>query len=93
MLAEPLDVFLGTEFGENAVLSSAGSTRQIRVIFDDDFESIPMGADGRLITVLCKGDDASNVRQGDTLAVRGQQYNVTSVQPDGVMTTLELRHG
>ena len=65
----------------------------VKVIFDDTFAAMELGAEGRSITALGKTSDLSTVSHGDEIAINSLTYRVVGVQPqgDGRFTLLVLK--
>lgn len=90
MLNENLDTFLDTShFALTATLNGVS----VRVLFDDTFAAMELGAEGRSITALGKSSDLSNVSHGDPIVINSLTYRVAGVQPqgDGAFTLLILK--
>lgn len=90
MLNENLDVFLDTShFAVTATLDGVS----VKVLFDDTFLAMELGAEGRSVTALGKTSDLGNANHGDPIVINSLTYRVAGVQPqgDGAFTLLVLK--
>lgn len=88
MISENLDLFL-VDFALTATLNG----KTIRVLFDENFLSFELGAEGRSITATGKTSDLEGTRHGDAIEINGRSFQVVGVQPqgDGAFTQLVLK--
>lgn len=90
MLNENLDTFLDLDhFAVTVTLDGVA----VKVIFDDTFAAMELGAEGRSITALGKTSDLSQVSHGDAITINSLTYRVVGIQPqgDGAFTLLVLK--
>jgi endonuclease YncB( thermonuclease family) len=92
---EDLDEFLSVDdFADAATYTpSGGSPATISGIFDGEYVE-PLSTESAAPAFGCKASDVPSVADGDALHVRGEDYLVRTVQPDGqgwVVLKLELQ--
>jgi len=83
------------EFAETAVWTSAGGPKSLPVIFDAEHLALAADAAVAISTadpqLMCRAADMpADAAQGDMVTVRGRDYLVSDIRPDGtgVVTAL-----
>lgn len=90
-MLEDLDVFLG-DFAVDAVLIIGSTSRQIKVIFDEEYIGMEfVGAEGRSLTATCKSTDVLGANHRSQLQIGSKVYKVDSVRPSDGFTELLLK--
>jgi len=88
MIDDPLDIFLA-DFAEDEdlVFAWSGGTKNCRGIFDNGFVDAQIGEISLTTTqprLTCKASDVVGVVPREaTVTLRGENYSVTDIQPDG----------
>jgi len=96
LASETLSLFL-TDFGYPCTFNRRGETiAQTIGILDINGSPISLGdigAEGREIMLLCETAKISEVRNRDTVSIRGKDYLVISADPidDGAFSKLQLK--
>ena len=89
---EAASVFSRGEFAEVATYTPAGGTaRRVRGIFDRVSEVTDVGElvshDGVAATFTIATADMTDIANGDRLVVRGYDYGIHGIEPDGTGET------
>ncbi|OGQ60744.1 MAG: hypothetical protein A3J24_06440 [Deltaproteobacteria bacterium RIFCSPLOWO2_02_FULL_53_8] len=78
-------------FGEAAVLTDETGSSNIKVVFDERFESVGFDIGevaSRYSAAKVKTVDVAHAKHDDTLVVDGVTYTIIGIQPDGLGITL-----
>ena len=97
MIDDPFDVFLA-DFSEDEELAFVwgGGQVTVRGIFDNSFVDSVTGEtilDTTQPRITCKWEDARKISREATVMIRGSEYSVTKIEPDGTgFATVQLAH-
>ena len=97
MKGENLNLFLN-DFAVDAAIngttpSGGNLPTLVKVLFDEEYLPLELGAEGRALTATGKTEDLKAIRHKTTIAIEGKNYSVVGVHPimDGKFTELELK--
>jgi len=82
------DFFLTDDFGVAASYTpDGGSASTVNVLFDNPFNSVPLGTGERDVesntpTALAISSDVASVAHGDAIVISGITYSIVGVQKD-----------
>jgi len=89
--SQPLDEFFTDDLTVEAIFHpAAGPDRFVRVIFDREFSLMELGNaafEGTAPVATCREADVSDADNACTLTIGGDDWKITSVQPDGTGIT------
>ncbi|MGL5805956.1 MAG: hypothetical protein ACRC11_11015 [Xenococcaceae cyanobacterium] len=88
MKSENLNLFLN-DFAVDANINGI----LVKVLFDEEYLPLELGAEGRALTATGKTEDLKTIRHGMAISIEGKNYSVVGVHPimDGKFTELELK--
>jgi hypothetical protein len=94
MISE-IDCFFDAGFESDATLVVSGSSKSIKVIFDNEHygeKVYDQEINSSMPVATCKTSDLTGLKQGDTLTVNAVTYKILDIQPDGTgLTKLILK--